>query len=361
VSDPEHLDGLRRAVAAAIDYGLSGIEDGGNGQPPLVPASLLIQARIAARNGIGLDTVLRRYFAGYAVLGDFLLAATQESGLARDPALKRMLRAQATRFDHLLAAVSEEHARGTQSGPPGIEERQVERIERLLGGELIDTSEIAYDFQASHLGMVAKGRGAHDAVRELTNGLDCRLLAIERSDVVWAWLGARRPIDAECLRTQIGSAAPAQVSFALGESASGLRGWRLTHRQAKAALPIALRSPEGIARYGEVALLASVLQDALLTASLRELYLVPLEGDRDKTALGTLSAYFSAECNVSSTAAALGVSRQTIRNRFQAIEERLGRPLDSCTVELQLALRLEEFERQRVPNRQVSPSLPLAD
>jgi hypothetical protein len=37
-------------------------------------------------------------------------------------------------------------------------------------------------------------------------------------------------------------------------------------------------------------------------------------------------AYFDAERNISSTAAALGVDRRTVRNRLRVIEELLGRP-----------------------------------
>jgi hypothetical protein len=47
-----------------------------------------------------------------------------------------------------------------------------------------------------------------------------------------------------------------------------LAGRRLTHRQAKAALPIALLGEGPPIRYGEVALLTSIYGDDLLTTSL---------------------------------------------------------------------------------------------
>jgi hypothetical protein len=108
-----------------------------------------------------------------------------------------------------------------------------------------------------------------------------------------------------------------------------------------------LRGPSGLVRYGDVALLASMLCDDLLSTSLRQLYLDPLKGERDggKVARKTLRAYFSARRNVSSTAAALGVSRRTIGNRLHAIEERLGRELDSSAAELEAVLRLEELRQ----------------
>ena len=69
----------------------------------------MVQARIAARRGVGLDTVLRRYCAGYALFGDFLIEEAQEA--LQGPALKRLLRIQASLFDRVIAAVCEEHRR----------------------------------------------------------------------------------------------------------------------------------------------------------------------------------------------------------------------------------------------------------
>jgi DNA-binding PucR family transcriptional regulator len=137
---------------------------------------------------------------------------------------------------------------------------------------------------------------------------------------------------------------PPGVSLAIGEPGESLSGWRLTHQQARAALPIALRSPEGLVRYADVALLASTLQDDLLSTSLRQLYLVPLEQERDggETLRETLRAYFAAERNVSSAAAALGVSRQAVNSRLRTIEEKLGRPLGGCAAELETALSMEQ-------------------
>jgi DNA-binding PucR family transcriptional regulator len=82
---------------------------------------------------------------------------------------------------------------------------------------------------------------------------------------------------------------------------------------------------------------------------LRRNYLAPLESDRDggTAAKNTLRAYFAAAGNVSSSAAALGVSRQTVRSRVTAIEDRLGRPLETASAEIQTALRLDEIDESR--------------
>src|SRR6187397_1897249 len=72
IGDPEYAEGLRVAISTALEYGLTAIERGDD-LPLPTPPVLLIQARTAARIGISLDTVLRRYFAGYALLGDYLI------------------------------------------------------------------------------------------------------------------------------------------------------------------------------------------------------------------------------------------------------------------------------------------------
>jgi PucR C-terminal helix-turn-helix domain/GGDEF-like domain len=345
-ADPEYVEGLRAAVSAAIDYGFAGIKRSEERSLPL-PAVLLTQARLAARNGISLDTVLRRYFAGYTLLSDFLMQEAEDGDLLEGVALKRLLRSQATLFDRLVAAVTEEYAREAGSRLDTAEQRRAERVERLLDGELLDTFELAYEFDAYHLGAIAAGPGAGEAIRDLAKTLDRRLLLISRGEgAVWAWLGARHRIDPAEFERLVSQSWPTQVSLAIGESGQGHAGWRLTHQQARAALPIALRSSQPLVRYADVALLASMLQDDVLVASLRELYLAPLEQERDggEVARETLRAYFAADRNSSSSSAILGVSRQTVTNRLRTIEQLLGRPLNSCAAEVEAILRLEELE-----------------
>jgi DNA-binding PucR family transcriptional regulator len=57
-----------------------------------------------------------------------------------------------------------------------------------------------------------------------------------------------------------------------------------------------------------------------------------------------LRAFLDAGCNVSAAAAALGVTRQTVASRLRVIEHQIGRPVDACLAELDLALRMHDFE-----------------
>jgi hypothetical protein len=343
VADPTYLHSLNGALTAALDYALAVIELGER-RAPGVPPALLAEARLAARAGVALDVVLRRYCAGNSLLGDFLIEEAERAEVSSSD-LRRLLSRQATHFDRLLEAVSEEHVRQAKSWPSSTAERRRDCVKSLLAGELVDHSELGYDLDGHHLAVMAKGEGASEVMRVLAAMLDRRLLAVCREEEpVWAcWLGGRQPLEVGQALQALGEISLDRVVVTVGEPGEGLSGWRLSHRQAKAALPIAERSGQVVLHYADVALLASILRDDLVATSLHQLYLEPLEGARDggKVARETLRAYFAAERNVSSTAAALGVDRRTVANRIRTIEDLFGRPLKDFATELETALRLQ--------------------
>lgn len=342
--DPSYAESLRAAVSTAIDFGMVALERGEDSAPP-IPTSLLAQARIAARNGFSLDTVLRRYFAGYALLGDHLIEAADQLGL-HGPVLQRLLRSHAALLDYLLASISHEYSQEQKSRSTAMAPRLGRKIKRLIDGELLDvpglSADLGYEFEVNHVALVAIGHQAATAVvYSLARALNCRHLVIPcEEDTVWAWLGSHRKLDSEEVKSLVDRESPI---LTIGEPGKGLLGWRLTHQQAKAALPIAMYGGRRPTRYAEVALLASMLKDDLLVRSLRSLYIVPLENTRDsgETARRTLCAYFAADRNISSTAAAMGMSRNAIANRLRTIEEILGVPLAARSLDLEAALRLD--------------------
>ncbi|MDX6634951.1 MAG: hypothetical protein QOF06_1154 [Solirubrobacterales bacterium] len=351
-SDPEYSEGVRAAVTAALTYGIEAVERS-EGHPPPMPTVLLSQARLAARHGIKLETVLRRYLAGYTLLGDFLIEESEKAGPLHGSALKRLLRVQAGLLDRLMVAVSEEYEREAAARGHTVEQRRLEQIKRLLAGELLDTSGLSYDFDHWNLGAIALGSEAAESAGELCRRLDCRLLIIQpNEETTWIWFGSRRQPDPAELKRLAPSICPGWLTLTVGEPAPGLSGWRLSHRQAAAALPVAVRGSARLTRYADVALLASILQDDLLATSLRQIYLAPLAAERDGGAVlrESLRAYFDADRNVSSAAAALGVDRHTVTNRLRTVEERLCRPLSTCTAEIDAALKVEDLRYPCLPD-----------
>jgi PucR C-terminal helix-turn-helix domain len=346
VKDPEYVAGLRAAVSAALDYGFAGIKLGEERAGP-PPVALLVQARHAARSGVDLDTVLRRYIAGYALLGDFIMQAIEDGALSLQTVdLRRIWRTQATLLDRLVAAVTAEYRLESEGRLRNAESRRVERVKRLLAGQFLEPGELNYEFDAWHIGAIATGSRAGTVLRDLAARLDRRLLLVHPSDgTLWAWFGGHSKVTTKDFSSLAPTPWPSDLSLALGEPERGMAGWRLTHRQARAAAPIASRQLPRLVCYADVPLLASALQDEVLASSLQRLYLDPLTYERDGGAAlrKTLRAYFLTGRHISSAAAALGVSRQTVAARLRTIEDRLGRALDDCASEMDTALRLLEL------------------
>jgi hypothetical protein len=353
--DPAFASGLRSALAAGLDYGLAAIA-APQRDPDPVPIEILAQARLAARNGVSLDATLRCHSAGHSLLADGLLeeAAAVDLGAAE---LRSALRALALRYDRIVAAAGEEHEREALVLQGAASRRHI-LLRRLLAGEPLDTTALKYPFEVNHLALIVAGEDAAPLLARLGEFFDRRLLLAEPdAQLAWAWLGGRRPF-AESEIDRIASYPwPEGCAVACGEPGGGIAGWRLSHRQAAAALAVAQRGSDRIVHYAEVTLLASALQDDLLLASLRRRYLVPLESERDGGAAAkkTLRAYFAASGNVSSAAAALRISRSTMRSRLASVEERLGRPLEAIATPLQLALDLERLEGSTEPERCRAP------
>jgi diguanylate cyclase with GGDEF domain/PucR-like helix-turn-helix protein len=343
--DAEYVVGLRAAVTAAVDYGLTGIEHG-EGWSGTAPSAAIVQAGRAARGGVGLDTVLLRYMAGYTLLGDLVMDEAERVSSIDGATRRHLRRIQAALLARLTASIAEEYRRELQRTGRTSRQRSVERVQRLLAGEPVDTAELGYELDVWHLGVIGTGAKAESTVRRLAAGLGRELLLVARSDeTVWAWFGDPRRLAIADIGRLLLAKGHSGVSLAIGEPGRGVKGFRLTHRQAQAARSVALRRPQWLTRYGDVALLAFALRDEALARSLVDIYLSPLDGPRkgSRVLRQTLRAYFAAERNASSAAAALGVARQTVENRLRRVEKKLGRLLPTCLAELEVALRLEEL------------------
>jgi len=338
----EYVAGSHAAIAESVDYGLGAIERGEEWFGSIPPATVA-QARRAARNGVSLEQVLLRNNAGHTVLEDFVM---QEVDVASQSiVLRGVFGTLGALLDHFTALLAHEYQREIARTGRSPERRRTELVQRLLAGAPVDTAELGYDFDAEHLGVIAAGAKATEAVRAVAAGLGRELLSVSPSEeLVWAWLGGRRAHDIPALARLVSANDPAGVSLAIGGSGSGIDGWRLTHRQAQAAMLVAQRRPQRLTRYADVSLLAAVLRDRELASSLVEVHLSPLDGHKDSAvSRETLRAYFAAGCNGATAAAALRVDRHTVERRLNAIETRLCRPLHTCRAELEVALRLEEL------------------
>jgi len=340
--DEEYTRGLKSAVVEAIEYGIGAVELGG-GRSPSIPPALLLQARLAASHRVSLDSVLRRYIAGHAMMTQFVIDEVRRDS-ATAPGSAMAVGQLTASLDRIVDAVSEEHTRESQTQMKTTDQRLVDLVKRLLGGELLFTDQFAYDFGVRHVGILASGIGASEAARALAKALDRRLLLVQPTETrVWAWLEVRAEFDWREFELAAGRETGPAVALAVGGLEEGIVGWRRTHRQAQAASPLAARRPGAVVRYGPNSLQIAALKDDLFRASLEEMYIEPLSRGRreDSVLQDTLRCYLAKGRNAVSTAAALGVSRRTVGNRVQLAEELLGSPLTACGAALEVALWLE--------------------
>jgi PucR C-terminal helix-turn-helix domain/GGDEF-like domain len=338
--DVELMAGLRAAVAAGLEFGLSSIEHGEEWAGP-IPAAATAQARRSARHGARLDTVLRRYAAGDRMIGEFIM---DEADRFPAQALRQVLRTQGPQVDRLMAAVSAEYVRELERMHRSPAQRMAERVQRLLDG-YGPAGALDYPMDAWHVGFILLGPDGGQPARALAAAIGSQSLIVPRGEgVVWAWIGSgSRPpsLDLERLRSL---GVPESISVAVGEPRWGLDGWRLTHREALAAFDVMVRKPQQLTRGGDTILLAAVIRDEALAQSLRETYLSPLdEHGHSEVLRETLRAYFAAGFNAATTAAALGVDRHTVHRRLRKVEQALGRVLHASHAELAVALTLEEL------------------
>ena len=347
--DVRYVEGLREAVGEAVRYALAGIERGGVRLGP-APAEVLEQARRAARAGVSLDTVLRRYVAGHTLLAEKVVEEIElRRGRGERERLRELSRAQAMVLERLLVVITAEYKRELE-GAGSKERLRSERVRALLDGdEKVVSPEWAawpYTLDGWHVGAIAAGTGAAEAVGALADALEREFLCVPcgEQDGVWAWFGGRsKPRQRELEQALKGLTAQPDVVFACGEPGHGLGGWRRTHRQAQAALKVALRRPRQLTRYADVALLSAALADEQLARSLLDAYITPLQDTTEGSLREALRAYLRAGRGVSSAAAALGVARSTVDSRLRTAEERLGISLQHGSPELEIALQLDEI------------------
>ncbi|HEY6731813.1 MAG TPA: helix-turn-helix domain-containing protein [Solirubrobacterales bacterium] len=344
VEDPSYTAGLRDAVRAALTLVIDVLDSARELGPGDAPAELLIQARNAARNKVPLDTVLRRYLAGFTLLSNILAQLAAERSVPATE-LQTAQRRLAVLFDRLVATASGEYGREADSHLDRGGEREIAKVRMLLEGEATELPDLGYELEAWHLGVIGTGATMQPALRKIAISLGLQvLIVVPEPELAWAWFGGREKITPSALFRAGSKSWPQGELLAAGEAGWGLDAWRLTHRQARAALPVAKLTPERKTAYADVALVAAMMKDDVLATSLAHIFLDPLGEEREgETLRQTLRAYLAAERNASSAAAALGVDRRTVSNRLRVIEERFERPLGSCGAELEAALQMDEF------------------
>jgi hypothetical protein len=350
LNSDELAHGCREAVRSCLELVTLVFEQEGSWDDlPLVPLAAVMQARRVARSGRALSTVLQKYIGGYGVLWDVILEEAEYAPLS-NAERSELLRVASVRLtsvaQQVLPVIAATYAGERVRRPQSRDERISGIVRAVLQGTRVNTEELGYDVQGGHVGMVATGADAMEAVGTLARKLDRWLLRVPQEDgVVWAWLSGNEPIQ-QAMLPDMGPVSSG-LRISCGEPASGQSGFCITHRQAEAAMQVALYQRQLVTRYADVLLLVPAVEDEQCGDSLISIYLAPLEGSQEKnpSLKDTLEAYFAAELNTTATAARLKVDRRTAMTRLRTVEERLGFPIYKRHAELELALRLDQLRR----------------
>jgi PucR C-terminal helix-turn-helix domain/GGDEF-like domain len=342
VRDLQRCTEFDAALTAVAEFNFDCLEAGDDAANP-IPSAAIAQAWRAARDGVTVDAFLVGVIAVQTLLNEFVL---QEAGDLSGESLSGVQALQGSVLLRFATELAAEYRREEDRLDQDSSRRLNALVERLLSGAPVRQQELDYDLETWHLGLVVSGTRALEAARAMAERLGTALLAVPRNgEVVWAWLGSRREMSSHSIRDVLEGKRGPNVKFAVGEPRRDLAGWRLTHFEARATLGVAIHGSTSVTCFSDVALEAIALQTPELVRSLHATFLAPLTGSRRRgaTLRQTLGAYFETGRNVSSTAVSLGVSRRTVENRLQVIEEVLGRPLVTCGAELEIALRLEDL------------------
>ena len=303
-------------------------------------------ARYSARLGVPLHYVLQQYRLGHAIQWEAWFELVEEA--EPDPDARRELLERGSRFffeyaDRMCRFATEHYTDERERSVRSAEQRRVHLVREVLDGREVAADALGYRLDGvEHLGVIAWGPEAAEAVRELARSLDRTLLLVGAGEETWwAWLSARPGTAANLARVRVRPGA----RLAIGAPVAGVEGFRRTHRQARAAHLAAVRGEAPVVRFEDIALEAVASADR---SAAREFVAMELRGidggDVRSTRLReTLTSWFACGQNAAATAAKLGVHEQTVAQRLRAVEERIGRPVASRRAELETALRLQRY------------------
>lgn len=344
-TQPELSEALRASCHGNIRLALQAL--GGDREPPRSsPTEASEEARVAARAGVSLASLLHTYRVGHAVIWERMLAIVGDAELSatsRQAVLQIGSRYVFAYVDAVSAFVADDYTRERDRMLRSRVQRRVQLVRDVLGGAPVGSGDLGYDLDAEHVAVIAEGADADSVLHRLADDLARSLLTVAATERrTWGWLGSRTPADG-ALRARLAAFCPPEdTTLAFGEASWGTAGFRQSHEQALAAHQVAVRLHVQVVRYDDVALEAALLADGRAARRFAARELGPLlSGDERSTKLlQTLEAYLGTGLNASAAGALLGVGDRTIAYGIRAIEELLGRTVSARSAELAAALRL---------------------
>jgi hypothetical protein len=349
------------ACVATLEAGLYMLAHGVPAERAHAPVAALEHARHMAARGEGINATLRFYRLGHAYFWE-RWAEAMGAEVDDSVQLVELLRdASAFLFgflDVISGEVSAELLAERDRRQRRVTALREDVVEAILAGEHVDVARaertLGFGFQRPQFAFICWTddepgalEPAGEAVIAAVGGIRSLLISQGANDLA-GWVSTprvERP-SLPVLSAAIAQAAPG-VQVAVGGVASGLEGFRTSHEQARSARRVARLAARGapsLTRFEDVALVDLLSRDLPAAQAFVAMELGGL-ASRDERAgelREYLFVYLTAGDSHTSAAAALGVHRNTARQRLQRAEELRGLPVAHRRSELLAALVLVE-------------------
>ena len=328
------------------------------------PTAALEYARRLAQHDVPATALIRAYRVGQARFLhhciDELLSQTHGDhveGLSTHWMVEHVSESIDRVVGQVLAAYESARERWVQNRAAVL----IMRVESVLAGDDVDPgvaeAALGYRLLQRHLGVVLwveRGAADHDPLGRLDRVASALAVAAGSAQAplfvpcdetsAWAWLAIT---PGAVLRRDEPQAVIGEsdrtVSVALGEPASGVEGFRRTHRQALSAQSVALTAGPTHAQvtyFIDVAPVAMMCSDIDSAREWVGETLGPLAIDSERHAglRETARVFLQTGGSYTATADQLFVHRNTAQYRVQKAEELRGRPLREGRLDVELAL-----------------------
>ncbi|MGW0324122.1 MULTISPECIES: PucR family transcriptional regulator [unclassified Nocardia] len=335
------------------------------------PAEAVNGARTVARRGYGVDMLLKTYRAAQRGLWRYITQVLHQQ--IPDPELRGAVLVifwehstlwLDTCLDGIVAAYMDEREHHTRNS----DAQRTEIVQAILRGEPAPPADspdkLAHSMDNVHVALVlwtdpeVPARYATGLLRDYAAqiaralGAPPPLLISSGVHGLWAWIATSHLPD-------IAAVAPppsAHLHLALGTPRPGVAGFRRSHLEACAAQRIATSAQNSgaVTAYQDIDLVCLLTGDGDIE-SVRALIERELGQLADRSEQGarlrdTVFEFLCAGGNIDAAASRLGVHGNTVRYRLKQAERRLGHPIESRRVHLELALRcLEVYGEQLLP------------
>jgi len=331
------------------------------------PTAALEYARRLAQHGVPVNALVRAYRLGQRQLNDLVFQALREADISPATRLAALEAISTTLYDYIdwisqqVVAVYEDERERWLENQNSVRALRVREV--VAGKTVIDvdaTSDaIRYPLLWHHLAVVAwyadEGTGGDELaqlqrfLRELGQATDVGsnpLFAAADQTTGWGWLPYRSaPADAvEAVRQFAGTRADSP-SVAIGTVASGVDGFRRSHREALAARGVAvaggLEAPTVVAA-SDPGLAAAALLGGNIGAA--RVWVTDVLGELSKDTENdarlreTLTIFLRCGSSYKQAAEALDLHFNTVKYRIGRAVARRGTPIGRDRLDVELAL-----------------------